>query len=377
MKPRDIGLFVQYALLNFGYWIDNLIVFSFAAVLLSGRGFTPAQIGYVTTLAALLTIVLQLSMSTLADRSTKITLKQIMAAMIAAAVVTAAATALMPGIYVASFVGMFTSMALVSALSPLITSLCLQYNAAGHNIDYGLARSVGSLGYALAGYVMGRITEEFGSEITLPIFCGLHALLLALVCLMRRPQPVEHIVDASHEASSLREFFRCYRRFDLYLLTAILLNSTQFIHNTYLIYFVRHYGGDAADMGLLLSVCAFAEMPAIAVGVRLIKRFSAETLLRISAVSGPIKFAAMLIIPNIHWFIGLQVIQFTYAGLFTVSSVYFVSSLVRQKDSIKAQSLIAVGLGGICSIAANFSGGWMLERFSIQTILVIGTGVVS
>ena len=377
MKSSDTPLFIRYSALNFGYWVDNLMIFSFAAVLLTGRGFSAAAIGYVTTLAALLTIVLQTSLSSLADRSRRVSLKQIMAALMAGGVAAAGIMALLPRSFVAGFVCMFTAMALTNTLTPLITSLCLQYNAAGHHLNFGLARSIGSLGYAIGGYVMGQVTEAMGTEIILPIYCVLHTLLLALVLSMEKPGPALGPGKAAvrRDSSSLAQFFRRYRRYDFYLITVMLLFFMQMIHNTYMIYFVRHYGGDNADMGVLLSMCAFAELPAIALGETLRRRFSMEAMLRVAALSGPVKFAAMLFLPNVKWFIGIQALQFFYSGVFMVASVYFVDSIVGREDAVKAQGIMAVGISGISSMAANLCGGLLLERVSIQTLLLIGTGI--
>ena len=82
MNAKDRRLSLQYSVFQFGYWVDYLIAFSFGAVLLAGRGFPPTEIGYVTTIGALLTIVLQSGLSTLADRSEKIMVRGILTCLI-------------------------------------------------------------------------------------------------------------------------------------------------------------------------------------------------------------------------------------------------------------------------------------------------------
>ena len=381
MDTTDRRLNVQYSALQFSYWIDYLIIASFAAVLLSGRGFTASEIGYVTTTGAVLTIVLQTTLSDLADRSERITVRQIILALLLCGAAVALIMWLIPKSYAVSFICMFTALSLMNTLSPLTVSFCLQYNAAGRNINFGVARSIGSLGYALAGFVMGRITESFGTEILLPIFCGIQIFMMAVVIFMKKPESDNVVLSrgqtvADEEApSNLLQFFRRYTRYDLFLLSVMLVFFMQMLTSTYMIFFVRHYGGGEAEMGTVLSVMAFAEMPAVALGMYIMKKFSAETMLRVSAIGGFLKFTAMMFIPNTTWLIGSQLIQFFFSGLYMVAAVYYINSIVGRRDSVKAQSIMAVGVTGICGVAANIGGGWMLEHLPMQTILAFGAAV--
>ena len=378
MKKSDRILNVQYSLLHFGYWVDYLIISSFAAVLLSGRGFSASEIGYVTTVGALLTIFLQTSLSDLADRSERVTVRQIISALLIGGAAVTLIMWLIPSSYAVSFVSMFTALSLMNTLSPLTVSLCLQYNAEGGSINFGVSRSIGSLGYALAGFVMGRITESLGTEILLPVFSAIQIALLLLVNLMKKPSDGQVAISrktnvANEEApSDLLTFFKKYRQYDVFLLSIMFAFFMQMMTNTYMIFFVENYGGGQADMGTVLSVAAFAEMPAVFLGMTLMKKFSAGTMLRVCTIGGFTKFLLMLFIPNTAWLIGIQLIQFFFSGLYMVSSVYFANSIVGRRDSVKAQSIMAVGVTGITGIAANIGGGWMLEHLPIRTILLIG-----
>ncbi|MBR0515069.1 MAG: hypothetical protein IJK06_12570 [Clostridia bacterium] len=76
MNKQSINLNIRYSLYQFGYWVDYLIIASFGAVLLKARGFEPGEIGYVTTIGTILTIVLQIGLSSLADSSGHITVQK-------------------------------------------------------------------------------------------------------------------------------------------------------------------------------------------------------------------------------------------------------------------------------------------------------------
>ena len=61
MKRTGQALPYQYAALQGGYWIDYLIVASFGVAVLKFRGFEPGEISWITSIGAVLTIVLQLT----------------------------------------------------------------------------------------------------------------------------------------------------------------------------------------------------------------------------------------------------------------------------------------------------------------------------
>ena len=381
MNTTDRKLNVQYSALQFSYWIDYLIIASFAAVILSGRGFTASQIGYVTTVGAILSIILQTTLADLADRSEKITVRHIILALMIGGAAVTLIMWLIPKSYAIAFISMFTALSLMNTMAPLTVSFCLEYNTAGHDINFGIARSIGSLGYALAGFVMGRIAEAFSSEMLLPIFSSILILMMIIVIFMRKPTSSNVVLSrgqtvADEEApSNFVQFFRKYKRYDMFLLAVICAYFMAMMTSTYMIFFVRHYGGGEAEMGTVLSVMAFAEMPAVALGSFIMKKTSAETMLRVCAVGGFLKFGAMLLIPNTGWLIGIQLLQFFYSGMYMVSAVYYINSIVGRRDSVKAQSIVSVGVTGICGTAANIGGGWMLEHLPVQTILLLGTAV--
>ncbi len=372
MKKATRILTVQYSFLQLGYWVDYLLASSFAAVLLMARGFKASEIGYVTTVGSLIAIVLQTYLSSLADKSERITLKQILGLMMAIALLAAVLVWAVPASHISTFIGMFTAFGVTCSISPLLTAFCLQYNYAGYGVDFGIARSLGSFGYAAAGFVMGRITERFGANIILPIFCVVYVLMMFVLFSMRKASPENNRVAEKAKPSGIVEFFLKYPRYDLFLISVMLIFFMQMVLGTYMIYFVKSYGGGEAQMGTTLSVAAFAEMPAVAFGMFFLKKFSAQKLLRVTAIGASFKFVSMIFITDIKLFIALQLVHFFFSGMYMVSSVYYANSIVDDADSVKAQGLLAVGLTGVVGIAANIIGGYMLEYVSTRSLAIVG-----
>ncbi|WP_408071700.1 MFS transporter [Butyrivibrio sp. JL13D10] len=392
---------IKYATLQFGYWIDYLLVSSFATVLLISRGFSASDVGYVTTLGAVLAMLLQTYTSALADKSKKITVKHIIGALILGAIASGVLMWMFPDVHAATFAGMAVAFGLTTTLSPLLTALCLKYNKMGYKVNFGIARSLGSMGYASAGYAAGQITGAFGVEIIIPIFIFIYVVSFVILISMEKiklsespkygtadeqnneqkkisPSDIEKGRRITDETpSGLIQFFLKYPRYDVFLISVMMIYFMQMVLGTYMIYFVRGYGGTEAEMGLVLSVTAFSEMPAVALGMFFLRKTSAGTLLRISGVASAIKFISMIFITHIQVFIGLQVIHFFFSGLYMVSSVYYADSIVDRADAVKAQGLLAVGLSGFAGIIANISAGYLLEVTTTKNISIIGGAVAT
>lgn len=50
----------------------------------------------------------------------------------------------------------------VTALQPLINSLAFKLSESGHEVNFGIARSMGSLAYSILCAVLGTMAERYG-----------------------------------------------------------------------------------------------------------------------------------------------------------------------------------------------------------------------
>lgn len=368
----------RYGVIQAGYWMNYLIIASFAAVFLTGRGFTTAQVGIVTATGSLLSCVLQQVSGTIADRSSS-PLKWLVAGFFAVCMLCFAGLLFLPHAFLSTFVFYVVALTLQASISPLLNALCLQFTNNGYDINFGLARSMGSLGYALSALFMGTITERFGAEIILPIYLAIYAVVMIVLISFPVPQKnSEAKVVAGNELlkneqpSSMKQFFARYHRFMLLMVGFILLWFLNNILGTYMIYFVGYHGGGQADMGLALSIMAFSEIPAVLFGSNIMGRIGAGKMLRISAFGGILKAVLFFIAPNLQFFIWCNVAHLLLSGFYQVSAVYYCYSIVGQADIVKGQAILGVATTGICAMLSNYLGGILVEAVSIPTILLIG-----
>ena len=368
----------RYGLIQAGYWMDYLVIASFAAVFLGGRGFTTGQIGTLMAVSALLSCVLQQVSGTIADKYERIPLKYLVSLFIGVCVLSFAAMMILPHGIMVTAVFYITAYSLQAALAPLISSLCLQFSNNNYDINFGLARSMGSFGYSLAAFLMGYITDAFGPEIILPIYIGIYAVVLVLLFLFPVPQKdADAKIVAGNELledeqpSSMRQFFHKYHRFTVFMVGIIFVWFGNSLLSTYMIYFIQDLGGTSADMGLALSIMALSEIPAVMFGSNIMKRIGAGNMLRISAVGGIVKSFLFWIAMNVTFFTWLNVTHFFLSGFYQVSAVYYGYAIVGEKDIVKGQAIMGIAATGVCAMAANYLSGLMIEIMPLKSILFL------
>lgn len=368
----------QYSAIQAGYFMDCLIITNFAAIFLAGRGCTTKEIGIVTSISALLSCVLSQLFGTLADKSGHVPLKYYLIVIISVCIAAFGGLWYLPHSILPTMMFYITAYSLQSALSPLITSLCLQFTNNGYDLNFGFARSIGSLGYSLMALGMGKITELLGSEIIVPIFISIYLLLI--VFLIFFPVPVRdenaHVVAGnaliSEKPSTMKEFLHRYKRFFVLNLSFILFWFMNNLLGTYMIYFVKDLGGTTSDVGLTLFVMAFSEIPAVMFGSNIMARIGSVKMLRIAMFGGLLKSVLFFFAGSLPVWVWLNVTHLLMSGFYQVSAVYYVYSIIGKNDLVKGQTLMAVATSGICPMIANYLGGVMIESLSLKMILFIG-----
>lgn len=372
------GPTIRYGILQAGYWIDYLIISSFAALFLSNRGFNTTRIGIVTSVSSLISCVLAQVSGTLADRYEKVPLKYILILFFGVCVLSFLGLQFLPHAYLSTMVFYIAALSIQAAVSPLLNSLCLQFTNRGYDINFGLSRSMGSFGYATSALFMGSITDRFGAEIILPIYIVIYLILLVILFFffpVPQRNESEKIVAGdeliTEQPSTMKEFVHKYKRFLLLMVGLIFLWFLNSLLGTYMIYFIRDLGGNASDMGITFAVMAFSEIPAVLFGNNIMARIGADKMLRISALGGILKAFLFFIAPNVTFWIWLNVTHFFLSGFYQVSAVYYCYSIVGEKDVVKGQSILGIAVSGICAMLANLLGGIMVGSMPHKLILFI------
>lgn len=381
-KTNQIKLNLQYISMQIPYWMGYSVLGTFTSVFLLSRDFSNSQIGLVLALANLLAAVVQPFLASFADRMTHIRLSQLAAVMALLLVGFSGILLLLPKAFLIlafMYVLLYTCLVL---LQPLTIAIGTFFISRGYSLNFGVARGLGSLAFAGAAAVTGRLIERFSPTIILYLLIGIFLFFALMAVLIdTRKQggkysesqiTAQQPENQAEEPIGLMAFAKEYRRFMLLLVGVSLLFVFHVIINSYMFQIIQPLGGSAANAGSSLSVAALSELPTMFFFSWLLKKFKIKSLMRLAACFFSVKavlilFAGDLLLINIA-----QSLQMVGFAMHTMASVYYTNQIIPQKDLVKGQTLMAMAntLGGIIG---SFLGGQMLSFLSVSAMLLIGT----
>ena len=144
----------RYRLLQGGYWMLFCAGYGYVTVFLLAEGFSAGAIGVITALFGIFAAVLQPWLGRLADRGGRLGWKPLLLVLAALGLGDAVLLCLRPPQAVTGVL-FGALLMLISAMMPLVNAASFHYRSQGKPVDFGSARGVGSLCYAVLSLVLG------------------------------------------------------------------------------------------------------------------------------------------------------------------------------------------------------------------------------
>lgn len=271
-------------------------------------------------------------------------------------------------------------------VSPLVEGLASLF-LREENIDYGKARTYGSLGFTVIGIIIGGILGYVGNEALYYILIFLVALYLVFMFL---PQPklVKNLSfeepDTKKEKESLYSWVLKDRNAILLIITVFLYQLSHTAYNNYNALYLESMNISAKWLsGVILNVSVIAEIIFFIFSKRLVKRIKPKNLMIFAGVCAIIRWGALAMFHNIYIF---TIMQTFHAITFAVAHISFILILNKDynnKEIIDMQNLytaicfqlsMAVGLyimGALWDISTSY------VFYASAIIAAIGTVVAT
>ncbi len=153
----------RYTLLNAAYFVAFCTIHALAAVYLLANGFNNTEVGVLLAIANILSAIAQPVFAGIIDKPGALTNRRFI--IISVLIIMAGSAILMitdknkPIIFIAYIIIYMIQF----AYQPVMTALCFEYQKAGCNIFYGLARGLGSASFAVTAFFIGGIVEDMGT----------------------------------------------------------------------------------------------------------------------------------------------------------------------------------------------------------------------
>lgn len=406
-------LMMQYSALQGCYWMLFGTVYSFATVYLLARGFDSTGIGICIAVGNICGVILQPVFAGMADRSSRITVQKLTAILAGLTLLALLLQYAVPDRILPVAALFIIADALLQVLQPLVNSVSVYYINRGVNVDFGIARGIGSLCYAIISSVLGALIARSGSSIILAVGSILLAVMIILLCRMpvykgaytsaakadAKLSPDEKTeADAAQAAggegagavSSAGKpdaeasggtgrtvkapggFIRRYPYVCIASIGLTLLMMNHNMQNSYQIQIITPLGGDSVALGNTLAIAAVMELPTMFLFSRMVKRISSSRLVMLSGVFFFAKAVAYLFCGNMTQMYAAQVLQMGAFALYIPATVYYVNEVMDPQDTFRGQALMA-GTSTLGGVFGSLIGGLLIDYLNVRMMLIFGT----
>ncbi len=374
----------EYACIQGTYWMVYSIVSSFASVFLLSRNYSNTEIGIILAVANVVAVILQPLAADLADRSKRFTVIGLSQIMTIIMMVMTVGLFSLQGKSLGLAVIFVLLIAWHTALQPLINSLNFKLQESGVHINFGVARSMGSLAYSILTAILGTLVENYGVQ-TLPVSGEIVMLMLLFSLFLTRKQYLKvRAVNAEKglietknreedsEEITLTDFIRRNKVFFAINIGVVGVYFSNSVLNNYMMQIVADVGGDSEDMGRVLAVMAFLEIPTMVCFDALRKRFSCQLMLKVAAVGFTAKIFMCYMATSVTMIFAAHLLQLVSFALFLPAMVHFIDEIMSKGEAVKGQALYTMMIT-VTTIFSSLVGGAILDFSGAKMLTLVAT----
>lgn len=374
----------NYACIHGTYWMFYGVVSSFASVFLLATGYSNSEIGVILAVANILAVILQPIIGDFADRSKKLSLTGITEIMTVVLII------MTVGLFVLKEKSIGLSFIFImliawhTVLQPLFNSMTFKLEECGVHINFGIARSMGSLAYSVLVAILGTLVENHGVGV-MPL-TGEVVLVMMLISIIATKKQFDKAkkLNQNHEAVQMEkvhdegsdinliQFIKRNKMFALLNVGIIGLYFSNSVLNNYMMQIVDAVGGNSEDMGRILSLMAFLEIPTMVCFDLLRKKFSCQLMLKVAAVGFTAKIVMCYLAESVAMIFAAQCFQLISFALFLPAMVHFIDEVISKGEAVKGQALFTT-MVTVTTVFSSLAGGMILDFADAKML----TGIAS
>lgn len=354
------------------YWSAIAAIGGYTALYLSEKGISDSITGIIVSATAVISIILQLTLSDYLDKNPHILSKNPLIVLSAAAAVLAAAVIFIEGIPLLIVAFYTLALALTRSMSSFLNTVAVKSDV---HIPFAIPRGIGAGTYAFTCLIIGFILKETSAAIVMKIYVPLCVLLMLSFVFMKEDH-IELSAAESTKEQNKSSYFTMLKNNPVmfwYIIACLLNGIGQSGCYTFLIRIVEDCGGGSAELGIAMFIQAFSEVPMTLMMSRIIKRFRADKLLLFSFIAYAARIFMLAIVKDIVWIYAAVCLNMFCVGIFSVASAHFSNIIAADDEKARSQALVFLAGGGGLGLIL----GSALSGLLIGTIGVRGQFVVS
>jgi PPP family 3-phenylpropionic acid transporter len=248
-----------------------------------------------------------------------------------------------------------------SAIIPISDSISLTYTTKVH-YDYGKIRLFGSLGFGIAVFALGRLSEWDPAVIFYAFFIS-----LALASVLGLRLPNETTGHKPEILSGMKDLF-AIKKYFVFLTITFLIFGPNLANNVYFGIFVDKLGGSYTGIGIAFLIAVLSEIPFMRISGRCIDKWG---LLPVAAIAGAVSMVRWFLYflePSLTLVYLSAVIQGLSIGLFIPAGLQYIREITPDHVSTTAITIYSAIGNGLGNWFCTFIGGFILEGNSIYGV---------
>ena len=362
----------KYNLLYFLYCIAGCCLVEFVTVFLLYRGVSNTQIGLVTGIGCVSSIFLSPWLTGLLGRSPRLNVRDVLGGVYLFMAAVFILLAYMPMPAVAVMAGYTVIYCLYMGTYSFLQVMASDYTAAGMDINFGLARGLGSASWAIAALLLGMAVDATSPAVTGAAFMAATAVM---VLLMRKMPVAPSQTGSEEKGGSAIAVLKDYPVFFMILLGFTLCKVGMTPLLTYLPNIMTNLGGSTGMFGVAIFVMALSETPVMAMAGRWMEKVDILTLTVIGGIAYVARNFIICFATSVPMLMVGMVFQGFSYGLLTVVAAYYAMYRLKGSDQAMGQTMTTVMTNGFGSTIGNVAGGVLQDTLGINSMYIFACGM--
>ncbi|MGP1494813.1 MAG: MFS transporter [Streptobacillus sp.] len=365
-------MYIKYIFIQILYWALSCSTYAFANSYFTYKGFGISDVGNVLAISSLISVIIQPLMAKLIEKNENFTVKKfIIHSLFIIAITSIVIFSINNKLLILIFYVILVT-SLLNAQTYLYTFI-FEYINSGYKINFGFARGVGSVSFAMTSLFLGKVGDKIGFSF-IPILAFVLSIILILLILSfnnLENKIKEYKKNDKNEKDSIIDFFKRNKHFSLVLVGIVFIMMTHSLINTFMLNITESLGKGSEEVGIGLMIAAMVELPVMYLIVYLNKKLGYVNLFKIFAISFVVKILITILsvlTNNIYLFYIAQFTQSSAYAIYLPATVYYTNDVINEDERVKGQAYMGITsiIGGILG---NFLGGVIIEKSSVIAML--------
>ena len=365
-----------YALIQIMLWGGYGLILCYCSNFMKSMDFADGHVSIVLGLGTALSVIVQLLLAELIQKIRGLNTARTIALQGGVVLIAGILMLQYKNLAMTAVAGIGIGCVAIQAMPSLANSLATESELGGVQVNYPIARGMGSLAYSVMTFLAGQLIGKSGI-IAVPILTlavGIVLLIAAFAFgqvsgIRDEEKTLQEKTDNTNKKNTGNTFFANYPYLIVFLIGSVLIYTNHGLVSTFMQQIVAGKGAGAEEQGIAIAISGMMELPAMFGFTWLLKKAPCAKWLRVSCICFVIKAVLTLIAPNYMWIYVAQIFQMGGFATYQVGTVEYLGSVIKAEDAVRGQTYLATTLNA-GSLIAFCIGGFICQYAGVNVMVL-------